>query len=497
MLLPIKLHKRIYVLLTILVTFPMLIWSIIDAYDTEKVVLKEKEVELAIIATTLKERLPYSYSGILRLENAQDLSPDKKREVLNRYLQPIVDQVAERYPGYALGFYSQELYVLAVAPYDRNLIGKKTNRQSRIVHDAGVYQLVYLGESVVHKKEPIVGVRSQFFENGNLTGTVWASYTSVDIGQEIQLAIIKNVSWIIACWLSMITIIWWAFRKIDDSLETLVAKIETGDDNPEKLNEFPQLIPVLIKISSLRAKIESDYKEKVIATEEMSKLDRLNLVSQMAAGLAHEMRNPLQVVMGYIQFMTPKVDEKLKPQFSLIMEELKRVNQLISDFLFVARNKRVEKELLQLNDIIKNIYSLIYPDIAKNALNVSLQLEENLPRIHADKKEMIQLILNLSRNAMEAMDSKGVLTIETRWISDKVVLMISDTGCGISREEQDKIFDPFYTTKDEGTGLGLSVCRGIVDRHNGKISISSEAGLGTTVTVVFCILQDDSIKATS
>lgn len=485
MLLPVILHKRIYVLLTILVTFPMLIWGILDAYDIEQEVLKDKEIELAVIATTLKERLPYSYGEILRMENVQDASPEEKRQVLNRFLQPIVDKVSKKYPGYGLGFYSQDLYVLAVAPFDPNLLGKKTNRESRILHDAGVYQLVYLDKSVMHNDEPIVGVRSQFFENGNLTGTVWASYKSVDVGEKIRLTVFKNLFFIMMCWLIMITIIWWAFRKIDKSLKTLVAKIETGDDNPEKLNQFPQLIPVLKNLISLRARIESDYLEKEAAKEEMARLARLNLVSQMAAGLAHEMRNPLQVVMGYIQFMTPKAEEKMKSRFLLIMDELERMNQLISDFLTIARNKRVEKVVIQLNEIIQNVHILIYPDIVKNALNITLQLEENLPRIYADRKEIIQLILNLSRNAIEAMGSKGTLTIKTVKLFGKVQLIISDTGCGISREQLEKIFDPFYTTKEEGTGLGLSVCKGIVDRHDAQINVISEEGVGTTFIITF------------
>lgn len=485
--LPVVLHKRIYVILTILVTFPMLIWGIVDGYDTKRSMLKEKEIELAIIAATLKERVPYSFQEILKMKNAQFASPEEKSRILTDYLQPIVDQVSQKYPGFGLGFYSLDLNTVAIAPYDPNLLGKKTNRGAQIIHDAGVYQLVYLDKSTTRNQEPIVGIRSYIYEDGQIAGTLWASYSAGDVQTETRLRHLRNLILISACWVGMITTIWWIFWRLDKSLSMLVAKIKTGDDNPEKLNEFPQLIPVLKDLILLRERIRQDYLQKEKTSEEMAKLDRLDLVSQMAAGLAHEMRNPLQVVMGYIQYSIPKSEETMKSRLTLIMDELNRMNQLISDFLSIARNKLVHKELLQLNNIITTVYPLLYPEIVKNAQNIILELEEKLPQIYVDKSEIIQLILNLSRNAIEAMGAKGKLSIKTSNHSGKVQLTISDTGCGISTEQLNKIFDPFYTSKEAGTGLGLAVCKGIVDRHYGAIDVMSEEGVGTTFIVSFNI----------
>jgi len=486
MMLPVVLHKRIYVILTIIVTFPMLIWGIVDGLNTEKSMLKEKEIELAIIAATLKERVPYSFEEILKLKNAQYALQEEKRGILAGYLQPIVDHVSLNYPGFRLGFYSLDLNTLAIAPYDPNLIGKKTKRGGQIIHDAGVYQLVYLDRSMTSNQEPIVGIRSYIYEKGQIAGTLWASYSAADVKIETRLRHLRNLSLILMCWLGMLATIWWLFRRLDKSLVTLVAKIKTGDDNPEKLNEFPQLIPVLKDLIILREKSRQDYLQKEKTSEEMAKLDRLDLVSQMAAGLAHEMRNPLQVVMGFIQFSIPKAEETMKIRLTLIMDELKRMNQLITDFLSIARNKIVHKELLQLNNIITTVYPLIYPEIVKNAQTITLDLERELPLIYIDKSEIIQLVLNISRNSIEAM-GKGHLSIKTSSHSGKVQLIIADSGCGIATEQLDKIFDPFFTSKEAGTGLGLAVCKGIVDRHNGSIDVRSQVGVGTTFIVSFNI----------
>jgi len=217
--------------------------------------------------------------------------------------------------------------------------------------------------------------------------------------------------------------------------------------------------------------------------EEIVRLDRLNIVSQMAASVAHEIRNPMSAIRGYAQLLMRRLGEEHSKYFNIILEELDRANSIIGDFLSLAKNKHTEKEQRFINDIINDIYPLIYGEAVEKEITVRLDLPTDVPSISINEREIRQVILNLVRNAIEAMTEKGNLTIKTKAIKGGIQLVISDTGCGISKENLGKIFSPFYTDKDNGTGLGLSVCLSIIERHQGSIEVESQEGVGTTFTI--------------
>ncbi len=220
--------------------------------------------------------------------------------------------------------------------------------------------------------------------------------------------------------------------------------------------------------------------------KQLARLDRLNLIGEMAAGVAHEIRNPMTVVMGYLQMLSARSDTSRKDKYDIIMEELNRINSIVTDFLSLAKNKLVEKEANNLNDIIQSIYPLISADAMKNNIDVQLDLASEMPELLLNEKEIKQLILNLSRNAFEAMTAKqNRFCITTRVYTDRIELITTDNGCGIEPQYLEKIFDPFFTTKDNGTGLGLAVCLSIIERHQGTVEIQSEVGKGTSVIISF------------
>jgi len=219
--------------------------------------------------------------------------------------------------------------------------------------------------------------------------------------------------------------------------------------------------------------------------KEIARLDRLNLIGEMAAGVAHEIRNPMTVVKGYLQFLSSKASDSMIEQFGIALDELETVEQIITDFLSLARNKLSEPKSQNLNAIINGVIPLIHTDAIKRGIDLNVNLAKEMPNLLLNEKEIKQLLLNLARNGMEAMNQDGALTIETSVNSDSVCLCVVDCGCGVCKEYREKIFDPFFTTKDNGTGLGLSVCAGIVRRHNGSIEVESEEGKGTRFIVTF------------
>ncbi len=219
---------------------------------------------------------------------------------------------------------------------------------------------------------------------------------------------------------------------------------------------------------------------------DLSKIDRLNLIGEMAAGVAHEIRNPMTVVKGYLQFLSRKVSSDLKEQFNIVLKELECIEEIITNFLSLARNNLSEYKKQNLNAIIRELVPLINSALIKRGLNLKLNLAEVLPDFPLNDKEIKQLILNLVMNGIDAISQHGTLTIETSRAKDHMVcLCVADSGRGIPPQYKDKIFDPFFTTKENGTGLGLSVCEGIVRRHNGIIEVESEENKGTRFIINF------------
>lgn len=218
--------------------------------------------------------------------------------------------------------------------------------------------------------------------------------------------------------------------------------------------------------------------------QEMERLGQLNMVGEMAAGIGHEVRNPMTTVRGFLQMLRKKEDcKRYHEYFDIMIGEIDRANAIITEFLSLAKNKAIKLEVNNLNKIIRNLAPLIEADGLLVNKYLELDLGE-IPDIQLDGNEIRQLILNLARNGLEAMGHGGYLTIRTFVANNKIVMAVKDQGSGIPPEMMDKVGTPFFTTKEQGTGLGLAVCYSIAARHQAEIKV--ETGLsGTTFYVMF------------
>lgn len=215
-----------------------------------------------------------------------------------------------------------------------------------------------------------------------------------------------------------------------------------------------------------------------------SMLDRMNMVGSMAATVAHEIRNPMTTVRGYLQVMGRREKYQTdKEYFKLMIEEMDRANSIIHEYLSLSREKLANLEKRSLNTIIEALFPLIQADANSSKVSVSLDLT-TIPELLLDENEIRQLLLNLVRNSIEAMAEGGNLAIHTFQEDSKAVLSISDQGSGIPSHILDNLGTPFITTKDTGTGLGLPICYQIAHRHNAKIKISTSHE-GTTFFINF------------
>ncbi|WP_188398320.1 ATP-binding protein [Sporomusa sp. GT1] len=217
---------------------------------------------------------------------------------------------------------------------------------------------------------------------------------------------------------------------------------------------------------------------------DVSRLDRLNTVGQMAANVAHEIRNPLTTVKGYLQLFQRKSNfASYQEQFNLLISELDRANLIIQEYLSLCQNKSRELKSFQLNQIIQDIYPLLKAAANATSKDVCYNAAPT-PAVCLDEKEIRQLLLNLVRNGLEAMEPGGTVTLKTYVENGDVVLSVQDQGKGIPQHILDNIGKPFLTTKENGTGLGLAVIYRIVSDHRATIQVDS-GPLGTTFKVIF------------
>lgn len=217
---------------------------------------------------------------------------------------------------------------------------------------------------------------------------------------------------------------------------------------------------------------------------DIARIEKLDMMSKMSASIAHEIRNPLTSIRGFLQLMQEKrAYAEYATYFNIMFEEIDRINSIIGEFLSLARNKSSGLIRGNLNNIINAIYPLIQADAIKNGNNIILELGD-IYDIQVVPEDIRQLIFNLVRNGLEAMPTGGNLTIRTYIMNGEIILEVADEGTGISPDIIDVIGSPFYTTKDTGTGLGLAICNNIAIHHNATLNFKSNPK-GTSFYIQF------------
>jgi two-component system sensor histidine kinase PilS (NtrC family) len=226
--------------------------------------------------------------------------------------------------------------------------------------------------------------------------------------------------------------------------------------------------------------------------KEIEKSRSLALIGEMAAVLAHEIRNPLASLSGSIQLLklNLKLEETNKKLMEIILRGRDQLENLVKNFLLLARvNLNKHEEPIDINDVIDDILeSVRYTPDWNDNIKVVKETHDGA-NLYGNRTEVIQMLSNIVLNSVQSMPDGGNLIIETGSISaydgnEYVEIRISDTGCGIDQDNSSKIFTPFYTTKETGTGLGLTIAHRIAESHRGKINIESELNKGTSCLIM-------------
>lgn len=231
--------------------------------------------------------------------------------------------------------------------------------------------------------------------------------------------------------------------------------------------------------------IRNDITEKKKSEEMLHRQDKLAAVGQLAAGVAHEIRNPLTSMKGYAEFLQMDEQDPQRQEFlEIILDEIDRVNHIVEEFMVLAKPKAVELEEKNIIPIVQNVVSMLKFEARKRNVELEFDADEDIVQIECDENRLKQVFLNFIKNGIEAMPDGGDLRVTTEIHNDNVLISIKDTGVGIPPETLKKIGEPFYTTKKNGNGLGLMVSFKIIESHNGKVYIESEQNKGTTFKIL-------------
>jgi signal transduction histidine kinase len=208
-------------------------------------------------------------------------------------------------------------------------------------------------------------------------------------------------------------------------------------------------------------------------------------VGNTVSHIAHEIKNPLAIIGGFARQLAklPGLDDKAQKKLAIITEEVGRLEAMIAEMRDYVRRPSPQKQPEDLEKLIDEVLDLFEDSLKDQKITVHRLPQESLPPLNFDRRQIHQVLINLFKNALEAMPHGGELTIATRRTDDKVEVSLTDTGQGMTPEVRASIFQPYFTTKEKGTGLGLAICQNIVEEHGGCIFAESAPGQGSTFTI--------------
>ena len=286
-------------------------------------------------------------------------------------------------------------------------------------------------------------------------------------------------------------------RQTVESEETVQAQ-EFMLDELSFTRFFSISIMPLVRSKSVRGTIITveDITERKAGEVRNRRLESLASLTNLAATVAHEIKNPLGSISIYVQLVrkalvqsNSEIPKQVDKYLDVVDEEIERLNKIVVDFLFAVRPLKFEFAPMDINTVVSSLAEFLGEEMNQAGIVLMLELGSALPMIQGDERFLRQMLVNLVKNAMAAMISGGIIRIKTWYSNDFIFMTVEDTGSGIPDELIHKIFEPYFTTKVDGTGLGLTMSYKVVKEHGGDIRVQSEAGKGTCFTVTLPVMR--------
>jgi len=264
-----------------------------------------------------------------------------------------------------------------------------------------------------------------------------------------------------------------------------------------------------LQARGMLAQIRRAEEESKALDEQICRIEKLSAVDELSAGIAHEINNPLAIIAQEAQWIQHLVEREpfkglkeiadCRDSLNEIVTQVDRCKEIVQKLLSLARDMEPVIQGLNLNDLVSDMARILEKEIESKNVRITKDLERDLPLVYSDPPLLRQVVLNLLFNASHAIERDGEICLSTKKQGRHAVeITVQDTGCGIPKENIDKVFTPFFSTRSQGkgTGLGLAICRGIIERLGGSISVVSDAGKGATFTIRLPISRTPQGEAT-
>jgi signal transduction histidine kinase len=239
-----------------------------------------------------------------------------------------------------------------------------------------------------------------------------------------------------------------------------------------------------ISFNKMSRKLKALINDIKAAQENLVRTEKLYAVGEFSAGVAHEIKNPLTSIKLLMQTLAHKKQAVSSKDFAIFEGEINRIDRIVKEFLAFARPKKHEKKSVNINNALNEVITITSPKMKQSRIELVQEFSSGLPEIKGNRDGLKQVFLNLVLNSLQAMEEGDTLTITTLYSDGNLQVEIKDTGVGIPAKNLKNIFDPFYTTKEDGTGMGLAIAYTIISDHSGTLKIESKTGISTTVKVV-------------
>lgn len=495
-LLSLSMSARVLVLIVLVVAAPVIGSGFLISIHMQQAMTEEKSNKLFGAARILDTELKEDYNEILKRRGALTSDRARKIQVLNEELREQTDRIATAYKGIGVGYYSKELDAILTYGPSRELgkmvgLSISDKHKGRLVMETGDEIVQYGGlvrGDIMNAMHPIV-------RNGNIIGYIWANELMSTI--ERQMGAIRSniyVALVIGLFFGLLG----ATEVIDKyihNIQIIRRGILTLQNNldyrlPELKDELGQIVVAVNQMAN-------ELVTKRQLENQVQQAEQMAVVGEMAAGIAHEIRNPLMSVQGFAQLLKEEVfpENSHYEYLRIIEKETQRMNNLIEQLLRYARPPEGKEDRLAVNVVLEDTLQLAEARIKKNDIQIKRELSDDLPILYADSEQLQQVLMNLIINAIQAVQEKGehgTITVKSAFDNEaqQIQICISDTGKGIPPELVEKIFLPFFTTKKAGTGLGLAVVRRTMGLLGGSIYVSSEQGRGTTFTLILPVIRE-------
>ncbi len=286
----------------------------------------------------------------------------------------------------------------------------------------------------------------------------------------------------------------WLYTKPIHNVVNAARSVAAGDLTPELTTDRKDEIGELTKAFNYMVQ---KLREERALEEKLREAEHLSGIAQLGKSIAHEIRNPLNFISLSIDHLKTKYisnqgedKEKFESLITSIKHEIQRLNKLAGDFLDYGKSLRLTLQDVDIEGIINEVISLVSAKAEKDGIKISFQ-NGGLPKLSADPELIKTCIFNIIINAFQAMPDTGTLTITTKVSNGKAYIIIEDTGIGVSKENLPKLFDPFFSTKSTGLGLGLAMTKRVIEEHGGRANFQSTEGKGSTMTISLPIKNED------